>query len=494
MGFAYDQVLYPGFPLAQTHPDRLATIAGLLGMTAARPDRCRVLELGCGDGGNLIPMAVELPGSEFTGIDLAEQAVARGRVVSQTLGLKNISLRQMDLTEAGADLGPFDYILAHGLYSWVPPHVREGVLNLCRANLAPDGVAYVSYNAYPGFHRREMFREMMLHHVRNVQDPAGRYQGAAELIAELSKYTPKGELARTLFEEQERHLSETAPWAVFHDDLADSNRAFYFHEFMADARRHRLQYLAEADFYEMQAETYPAPGADALERFAGTDCVVREQYLDFIKGRRFRQTLLCRDEVMLDRSLGPERILDLYVASAARSVSESPDFREGAIEEFRGPRGSALATDSAAAKIALCQLSESWPQAVHFSELPRAGDAVRLADVLLRGYRMGLLELYTLPAHFAAVAADRPMASPLARLQAQGSPIVTTLRHTLVEVDDAIDRCVLLMLDGTRNRDALMEGVREFLRSGGAGGEEPETAESLEVRLRRLAQEALLFH
>ena len=116
MGFAYDQVLYPGFPLAQTHPDRLATIAGLLGMTAVRPDHCRVLELGCGDGGNLIPMAVELPGSEFKGIDLAEQAVARGQAVSQALRLKNISLRQMDLMEVGADLGTFDYILAHGLY------------------------------------------------------------------------------------------------------------------------------------------------------------------------------------------------------------------------------------------------------------------------------------------------------------------------------------------------------------------------------------------
>ena len=174
MGFAYDQVLYPGFPLAQTHPDRLATIAGLLGMTPARPDRSQVLELGCGDGGNLIPMAVELPGSEFTGIDLAQPGIARGRAISEALGLKNISLRQMDLLAAGADLGQFDYILAHGLYSWVPAHVRDGVLRICRTNLAHDGVAYVSYNAYPGFHRREIFRGMMLHHVRNVQDPSKR--------------------------------------------------------------------------------------------------------------------------------------------------------------------------------------------------------------------------------------------------------------------------------------------------------------------------------
>jgi hypothetical protein len=168
--------------------------------------------------------------------------------------------------------------------------------------------------------------------------------------------------------------------------------------------------------------------------------------------------------------------------------------REGAIEEFRGPRGSALATDCAAAKIALCRLSESWPQTFHFSELPHGGDTARLANVVLRGYRMGLLDLHTLPSPFPSAAGERPMASPLARLQARQGPVVTTLRHTLVDLDDAIDRCVLLLLDGTRNRGALIERVREFVRSGAVSSEEPVTAESIEVRLRRLAKEALLFH
>ena len=274
---------------------------------------------------------------------------------------------------------------------------------------------------------------------------------------------------------------------MYHDDLAGTNRAFYLHEFVADARRHQLQYLAEADFFEMSAETYPEPVADALERFAGTDVVAKDQYLDFIKGRRFRQTLLCRDEVVLDRSLGPERVAELYVASSARPASASPDLREGVAELFRGPRGAALETDCAAAKIALCRLSEIWPQAIHFSELRTGGEAARLAEVLLQGYRVGLLELHTLPAQFAAVAGERPVASPLARLQAQQSPVVTTLRHSLVEVDDAIDRCVLVLLDGSRNRDALMEAVRAICGDGTV------TAESLEVRLSRLAKEALLL-
>jgi hypothetical protein len=167
--------------------------------------------------------------------------------------------------------------------------------------------------------------------------------------------------------------------------------------------------------------------------------------------------------------------------------------REGVAEQFCGPRGSALETDCATAKVALCQLREIWPQAMRFSDLLRGGDALRLAGILLQGYRIGLLELQTLPPQFAANAGDRPMASPVARLQAQQGSVVTTLRHTLVEVDDPIDRCVLLLLDGTRNRAALMQGVLEFLRSGAVSSEEPVTTESLEVRLRRLAKEALLL-
>jgi methyltransferase-like protein len=236
--------------------------------------------------------------------------------------------------------------------------------------------------------------------------------------------------------------------------------------------------MGEADFSEMQTETYPEPVTSALEHFAGTDVVVKEQYLDFIKGRRFRQTLLCRDEVVLDRRVGPERITELFVSSPARAGSRSPDLREGVPELFRGPRGSALETDCAAAKIALCRLSEIWPQALRFPELPPGSDTGRLAEVLLQGYRVGLLELHTLPPQFATAAGERPVASPLARLQVQDGPVVTTLRHTLVELDDAIDRRVLQLLDGTRNREALIEEVR---------------GEEIELRLVRLAQEALLL-
>lgn len=369
MSDPYDRVPYTGLPLAQTHPDRLAAIARLFGMAAAPPEECRVFELGCGDGGNLIPMALGLPGSQFTGIDLAARAIEQGRSGAEALGLKNITLLPLDLMEAGAKLGEFDYIIAHGLYSWVAENVRERLLDICRANLAPGGVAYISYNTYPGFHRREMFREMMLKHVNGVDDPRARVRQAIELIKWLSQQRQGSELTRALLDEELHHLTESEWWYVYHDDLEPSNHAEYFHEFMARARRHGLEYLGEADFLEMQGHIYAASTVETLQRFAQGDVVRKEQYLDFIKGRRFRQTLLCRAEVALDRSPRAGELTAMYFAAQANPVSAAPDLRPGVWEEFRGPRGAALRTDDQQVKTALARLHGAWPQSLHFGDL-----------------------------------------------------------------------------------------------------------------------------
>jgi cyclopropane fatty-acyl-phospholipid synthase-like methyltransferase len=131
---AYDEVSYPGFPFSRTHPDRLATIATLFGMKPAPVENCRVLELGCGDGGNLLPMAFGLRGSEFAGIDLAGLPIARGRAMAEALGLKNVSLRQEDILQFSACRGQYDYIIAHGIYSWVPTVVQDKLLQICHNN------------------------------------------------------------------------------------------------------------------------------------------------------------------------------------------------------------------------------------------------------------------------------------------------------------------------------------------------------------------------
>jgi SAM-dependent methyltransferase len=255
----YDAVPYPTYPRIETHPDRLATVASLAGLDPAPVTSCRVLEIGCGDGGNVIPMAYFLPESEFLGVDLAAGAIAQGREFVRELKLKNIELREADFREV--DSGEFDYIVAHGLYSWLPTETRDALMKLCAERLAPQGVAYVSYNTWPGRHERHMLREILLYHLRDVRAPKRRLREARSLLALIGT-----DAARAMAAEPDDLL--------FHDDLAPVSDPVWFRDFAAHAAAHGLQYLGNAG---------PAP-------YFRDD----EQFDDFIHMRAFRQSLLCR--------------------------------------------------------------------------------------------------------------------------------------------------------------------------------------------------------
>ena len=199
--------------------------------------------------------------------------------------------RELEFRQAAfpADAGTFDYIIAHGLYSWIPAAVRDQLLALVARHLAPRGVAFVSYNVYPGCYVRRMVWEMLRFHVEPLVEPAQRIaeaQAFARLIAEgrtiQDPYTElmKGELTR---------FSARDAGFLFHDDLADVNEPCYFHEFVGHAADHRLQFLCEA---ELVASAYTGLTSQVRQVLDGLDPLAREQYLDFAKCRRFRQTLL----------------------------------------------------------------------------------------------------------------------------------------------------------------------------------------------------------
>lgn len=123
---------------------------------------------------NLLPIASGLPGARVVGIDRTESQVKDGRERADRLGLTNLDLRAMDILDVDDSLGSFDFIVCHGVYSWVPDAVREKLLEVCRANLAPGGVAYVSFNAFPGWHLRNLSRDAMRFHAGAIADPAAR--------------------------------------------------------------------------------------------------------------------------------------------------------------------------------------------------------------------------------------------------------------------------------------------------------------------------------
>jgi len=476
----YDEVAYPSYTHAQTHPDQLAAKATLFGMTPAPAGRCRVLELGCGDGTNLASMALASPESEFVGVDLAPSAIAQGQETARAVGLANLSLQARSVMDIGPDFGQFDYIIAHGLYSWVPEPVREKILAICGASLAPHGVAYISYNAKPGGHLKQMFREMMLFHTKGFADPKERVHQAIALVKFLAESQTRVESYRRLLQDELEQLLLRNENNIFHDELGEVNDAFFFQDFCETARRHGLQYLAEGDYAQMRDHNYPAPVREALRQLGGNR-VAREQYLDFLSCRRFRQTLLCRAELPLRFGLTPEIAARFHVSCMAKAVSANPDVSSAAPEKFTGDKDASLEVNLPLAKAAFVILAEAWPQTLPFPDLitrvrtrldrpAPAGqpdpDAATLFEMLVEIYAPGLATLHLQPPKFATRTSERPVASPLARWLARKTGHLPNLCHAPVTIEHASGRHLLTLLDGTRDRSALNRDMRAFIETG----------------------------
>jgi methyltransferase-like protein/2-polyprenyl-3-methyl-5-hydroxy-6-metoxy-1,4-benzoquinol methylase len=461
---SYDEIPYSDTAFSYTHPDRLALMALLYGMTPAPINSCRVLELGCALGGNLIPMAQTLPDSSFVGIDLSPVQIEQGRDVVKRIGLTNIDLRALSILDVSPEFGQFDYIICHGVYSWVPPVVQDKILQICRQNLGPQGVAYISYNILPGWHLRGMVRDMLHFHVRKLSSARDRVQQARAFLNFLVESAPDPSAVHAQFFKQEAEmLSTESDTYLFHEHLEDANQPVYFHEFAGRAAGKHLQYLAEAKPSALAA-SLPAKTRQTIERLAD-NCVEREQYLDFICNGTFRRTLLCHQSCMLAPAPSLDVVMRLHITGLVHPVTSPADISSDAAVEFRRQSGTSLSTNRPLVKAALAILHEAnlrptafedlW-QEIH-SRLPAlTDDRPDLAAVLLELFRASLVELQVEPPRFASQAGSHPLASPLARIQAETGTRVTNLRHRQVVLND-LEAVLLRYLDGRRDRYALLD-------------------------------------
>lgn len=524
VAISYDEVPYPDLSHSYTHPDCLATMATLLGMEPAPVEQCRVLELGCANGGNLIPMAYGLPQSEFVGIDSSASQITNGRAAIAALGLQNIALEDADILMVDGDLGKFDYIIAHGVYSWVPPNVQDKILAICRQNLASNGVAYVSYNTYPGWHLIGIARDIMRYHTRGMVEPRQRADKARDILRFMAEACPENQEGYASFlkmysefiDGELKDTSRKSDSALLHDELEEVNEPVHFYRFAERAQGHQLQYLA--DFRKAPTDSLRAEVSSKLRSIAG-NIIELEQYLDFLQNRTFRQTLLCHQEISINRAVKPDQAMSFYLASRAEPVSSEPDILARSVEQFRGHDGALLSTDHPISKAAMLCLAEVWPQVLSFDALLSAArarlerearpngqartavsgndDAVHaqvLAANLLKayGYSDSLMELHVYVPPLVVEVADRPVASPVARYQAQSDNLVTNLRHERIRLD-GFERFLLRHLDGTRDRAALLdlllagpvaEGVLT-LQQDDAKADDPDETELLAAELQR---------
>ncbi len=479
----YDEVLYPSFPIYYTHPNRLATIATLLGMKPAPVDQCRVLEIGCFDGVNLAAMAIGLPDSEFVGVDLASTAIVRGCAMAKDLGLKNLVLRHADVMEMAPDYGEFDYIIAHGVYTWVPSEVARHIMAICKGSLAPQGVAYISYNTLPGCHVRLMIREMMQFHNRDFHDPRQQMQQGLNLLKVLANSLQnEKEFYPQFLKAEFQRLSQRSLEALYHDELSEIFAPLYFHQFMEQAQQQNLQFLGEADFFDMMPRGLTPKAVEVLDRISG-DIVLREQYLDFMRGRFFRKSLLCHPDIAVNRNAQPDSVRSFAVSTLAKGDSSGPNPDPGAKETFQSSAGAEITSAAPLARAMFWYLEEKTPERVPFERMameveqrareflgyvpePGADSPTVLAEFVWNTYCAGLVDLHLHRPPCVGYVSEKPVASPLARWQARQNEFVATLNHKTLKLGSPVQRGVLALLDGTRDRAALHKDVLAMFASG----------------------------
>jgi SAM-dependent methyltransferase len=470
----YDTVPYESHPFPQTAPEHLEALAFLFGLDAPPPAGARILELGCAAGGNLIPFAARYPQASALGVDLSSVQIAQGRVAVGHAKLANVELRSFNIADIDASFGKFDYIVCHGVYSWVPAAVQHAILRVCSENLKDDGVAYVSYNVYPGWKAREIVRDAMILRGAPRDEPNEKLSYARGMLEFLeASARPDSVLKKTLEETMPIVRSASGSY-LLHEFLEPHNAPCYFKEFAARASSHGLAYLADAEPSTMFVQNYGEKVREPLMRECGGSQVMMEQYLDFLVNRTFRQSLLVKHEraTQIRYRLDVQRLHALEYAGVFRAADGSAftlDAREQPCDAMRNLKVTLrLPVHKAVAQV----LDERYPATVPVGALleavssrtgePRAAVEPFVMAMLEELLILGAVRVRRRAGPAAAQIASQPKALAAVRsapgLALSAGPAAGTcnLWHEPVGLSP-IERCLLPLLDGTRSHDALAE-------------------------------------
>jgi methyltransferase-like protein/2-polyprenyl-3-methyl-5-hydroxy-6-metoxy-1,4-benzoquinol methylase len=500
---AYDKVPYQSKPFAQSAPEQLAVMAKLFGLDAPDFRQARVLELGCSAGGNLIPLAAKYSGVKALGLDLSQVQIKHGQELIKKAGITNCELKALDIVSAqGQITGQFDYIVCHGVFSWVPEAVRHAILDVIRDHLAPTGVAYVSYNVYPGWKTREVIREMMMFHASNRPTPAERLQQAKAILEYTKKISTEHSTYGKLLRDEAAQVGRVEDYYLYHEYLEIENNPMYFRDFIGLAGARKLAYLGEAGLSDMAPQRLGKDISEILGMLSGGNILATEQYMDFFTNRTFRQTLLVHEAqaAKINRGLSPKSMHEFAVST---TLFADPEFKatqgQLPLAQYKDSFGRSLGVNSVLSLELIKVLVDTKPGAMYFAKivdklkasvpgLSANADAtiheavgMELINLLVQNViKLSIDELQVAPL------AAKPKAYPLARAQAElGQTWATNLAHQPVGISPA-HRSVLALLDGTRDHTTLQAELLAQLKDGrltANRGQERITAEHELVQL-----------
>lgn len=428
----YDELPYRSLPIEWSAPERLTLASLLHGGPRSPLNRYRVLELGCGNGANLLPLAYYRRHADFVGIDGAETQIALANSRKEVLNLSNIEFIHRDfLTAAECLSGQFDYIIAHGVFSWVPHDVRDAFLKLCTQRLRSGGLLYLNYNTYPGWNVRGMVRQFLLAQTSGEESLTMRGQRAQEVAAKVVSSVPIGEHPYAqLIANEFRFVSENHVSYVVHEYLSADNHPYWRSDFLTLMSQYDLSYVADADF-NYASRRIPEELAPRLEKEQITGRTI-DDTVDLLCYRQLHSPILTKGHWM-KQPLGVEEFASLYIASCL-----APGTADREERMFQHPSGYEVEAKDEVIRTALMKLQSLWPRGLTVGELFQ--DVGLVMDDIKLLQRNGLIELRCIEPD--DIATSR---TPLNRLESDPGGYVTTPYHTregsLVELEFDLSQC-----------------------------------------------------
>jgi len=476
---SYNETPYQSHPFPQSTPEHLHAVAVLFGIKSVPIEHARILELGCASGGNLIPIAVRFPHAHIIGVDISSAHIAEGQATITRLNLKNIKLQNKDLTNITKSFGEFDYIISHGVYSWVPPEVQTAMLRICGENLSAKGLVYISYNTYPGWKYREVIRDAMMFRGANRATPQERLSYARGMIDFLHENSPPDSLTRKNIDDVLPLLKSAQDYYLLHEFLEHCNYPCYFKDFIAHSKKNKMIYLAESQPSEMFLSNFPSEISTPLLQECNGDQVNLEQHLDFLRGRSFRQTILIPDNraTEINYRIEHAQLQKMHFAGIFTPIPPTAGLNSSS--SFSTTYGLEINITHPIAVVTAQILNEHYPSTRQIHTLAQeicersqqAGQSQSLVDVLPVVFQFiesmiiqGAIRYRNSAVELATQISELPIKDPSACQTQLNESWITNAWHDSIQLN-IIEQSILPLLDGQHNFTALCEHLSQEVKN-----------------------------
>jgi len=455
----YDLLQYKSYPFAHATAANMFALAKFLGHNSPDFKTARVLEVGCASGGNIISQAYDYPDSTFCGIDYSKTQIEDGRKTLAKLKLDNIELLYQSISEFKAADLEFDYIICHGVFSWVDEATQHDLLKLCQKKLSKNGIVYISYNTKPGWNAVQTVRDMMRFHSRKEVSPQSRIESSRKFLNQIERLNRGKQNAYSQFLKEELiKVSKSEDYYFYHEYLEKDNTAFYFKDLVEKVNSFGFDYLSETELKTSYMGSYPK---DVQDSFKGiTDKIELEQSLDYVRNRRFRSSLFIKSKNALNIMKKPNRMEEFYFTTKLKMERSEKGliFTMGNVTIANAPK---TTNEALAILVKRFQKPLFFGQWVTMVSEKLGKDKVSVSEFIIkemnleRLINLGIVGLHSDEKLATLDIQNKPKGYEVARQLAMTSKKVTNAYHQVVELSEK-DRQFFSCLEGVKTQDELV--------------------------------------